>query len=268
MLKIKAENLAVLTRTLGTFEGVVSSLGKAQNLALPPDVKEKALALLADAVAVIGISGLSYSKGFLDLVLSRVRDDQPLDRICRAFESLQEGIRIELEQTYVFSLSANEAAYFAPATPLFGDVVARRFQGAAFEIDEAAKCFALNRYTAAVFHLMRIMEIGVTAARQSLGIPDPIKPAQRNWGFILNKFDEEIKQRNKAVPPRWVAAVDSDFFAEAYVSLDAVRNVWRNATMHVEKVYTEEDAEHVFSAVRAFMRKLASRVDEQGLPLA
>lgn len=38
--------------------------------------------------------------------------------------------------------------------------------------------------------------------------------------------------------------------------------------MHVENKYTADEAEHILMAVHGFMKKLASRMDEQGLPLA
>jgi hypothetical protein len=174
----------------------------------------------------------------------------------------------ELAGEMVLSIPMPKVRFYQPSSPQFGQDVENKFASAAFEIDEASKCFALNRYTACVFHLMRIMEIGIEAARKSLGIPDPIKPAQRNWGAVLKRFKDELEARNAVNPKRWAQHEDADFFADTYVSLDAVRNVWRNATMHVEKTYTEEEAEHIFGAVRGFMRKLASRVDEQGQPLA
>ena len=84
----------------------------------------------------------------------------------------------------------------------------------------------------------------------------------------MMKIKDEVDRRNKVAPPQWAVVGDKDFFAEIYVSLDAVRNVWRNATMHVENKYTLEGAAHVLAAVRGFMRKLASRCDEKGMPLA
>ena len=36
--------------------------------------------------------------------------------------------------------------------------------------------------------------------------------------------------------------------------------------MHVDKKYTEEEAEQIFSVVTSFMKKIASRMDEQGCP--
>jgi hypothetical protein len=38
--------------------------------------------------------------------------------------------------------------------------------------------------------------------------------------------------------------------------------------MRLETKYTPDEAEHIFSAVKGFCKKLASRIDEEGLPLA
>jgi hypothetical protein len=38
--------------------------------------------------------------------------------------------------------------------------------------------------------------------------------------------------------------------------------------MHVENKYTDDEAEDIFRAVRGFMKKLASRMDENGEPKA
>jgi hypothetical protein len=174
----------------------------------------------------------------------------------------------ELSSKVMFSVSVGKAAFFNPSSQPFGAIVSLKFPSIAFEIDEAAKCSALERHTASVFHLMRAMETGLQAARRSIGIPEPLKDAERNWGTILRKFKDEIDKRNRATPQNWAIPENRSFFEEVYVSVDAVRNVWRNATMHVEAKYTPDEAEHVFNSVRGFMSKLASRLDETGVPLA
>ena len=103
------------------------------------------------------------------------------------------------------------------------------------------------------------MEVGIGAIAGGLKIPDPAKPAEKNWSVILRKIREAIVSRQ-----RWRAKSDKEFFEEALAHLDLVRNPWRNATMHVEKTYTEEEAENILYIVRAFMTKLASKIDENG----
>lgn len=191
--------------------------------------------------------------------------EQDLIGLERHLDELRSRIRDEFITRTVLVLPYQEGKRYQMSQELFGIEVINKFPSAAYEIDEAGKCLALGRLTACVFHLMRALEVGIEGTRKCLGIPDPVKDGDRNWGSVLNKFKGEFERRNKA---GWDQQEDKDFFAEIHASLDAVKNVWRNATMHVEKKYTDEEAEHIFNAVRGFMKKLAVRLDEQGQPLA
>lgn len=175
----------------------------------------------------------------------------------------------ELEDTKVIVLDRSEAALFAPPEPIFGAEFAAKFPTeGAFELDEAAKCLAVGRPTAAVFHLMRLMEVGIRAISSCLGIPPPTKPAERNWGVLLEqKIWKDGIQRRWPIPAERLHG-DGQFFEALYASLDAVKHPWRNATMHVEAKYTDDEARHILLAVRGFMKRLASRCDENGEPKA
>ena len=61
-------------------------------------------------------------------------------------------------------------AYYRPAEPLFGAAVEAKFPEMSEDISEAGKCLALNRATASVFHLMRIMEIAVQRFGDKIGV--------------------------------------------------------------------------------------------------
>jgi len=185
-------------------------------------------------------------------------------------DDVEKTLQRELTLPTVLVLEPKEQSYFAPRDPLFGAEFAVKFlsQGA-FELDEAAKCLALSRPTACVFHLMRVMEIGIRAVARCLNIPDPTRPAERNWGSILGEIHKDLNAHGGSAPTKtWTVAGDRELFEGAYASLDAVRVAWRNPTMHVEKKYTEYEAEHVLVAVKGFMMKLASRCDENGDPKA
>jgi hypothetical protein len=184
-----------------------------------------------------------------------------------ACDDILKTLERELSLKIIIALQPQEAEYFAPKTPLFGTDYADKFKDrGAFELDEAAKCLALSRPTAAVFHLMRILEVGINAMAASLGIPDPVKPAERNWAVILRNIKTGIDQKwpNSADQ----MAGDGLLFEALYASLDAVKNPWRNETMHVSGKYTDDEAKHIFIAVGGFMRKLAARMDESGKPSA
>lgn len=176
------------------------------------------------------------------------------------------SLKRELSSVKMFSISKENLKYYFPISPLFGAEFTRGFdEFGAFELDEAAKCLALGRSTAAVFHLMRCMECGLVAISRCLGIPDPIKPIDRTWGKMMDVIWGVITSK-------WDSADrlhgDGELFDDLYASMDAMKNPWRDATMHVQKKYTHEEAEHIFASVRGFMMKLSARCDERGIPLA
>lgn len=184
-------------------------------------------------------------------------------RLC--YERIVDRLEDELALVNLYALDAERAKYFEPKDPLFGKQFQIAFASAAFELDEAGKCLALGRSTACVFHLMRLMEIGLTATALCLSISPPNKAGNRNWGAILRSISDAMNAKSQA--GTWTNN-DKALFAEIYASLEAVRTAWRNATMHVENKYMEDEAEHIFVAVRGFMNKLASRCDETGSPPA
>lgn len=181
----------------------------------------------------------------------------------RSVSELDQRLRDELRSKLVFVIESEKTKYLLPPEQVVGSDISTAIPSSLYELDEAAKCLAFSRPTAAVFHLMRTMEIGIKAIARCLKIPDPTKPAERNWGKILQTINDAVETKST-----WSRPEDKAFFEGVYVTLDAVRNPWRNATMHVETKYTEEEAEYIFTAVRAFMMKIASRLDEQGQPNA
>jgi hypothetical protein len=132
----------------------------------------------------------------------------------------------------------------------FGPEVETQFPASAYDIDEAARCSALRRPTAAVFHCLRIVEQGLHAHARSQGVLDPPTSTGRRWTSIM----ADLRGTER----------DSDLF----VALDAVRRGWRGAMLQVGAKYTEEEAERIMRLVETFMRSLAARCDEAGDPAA
>ena len=190
------------------------------------------------------------------------------ERLSGSAKEIRSRLADELNLRTVLVIETDKQNYFKPSAPLFGSDFAAKFaSNGVYELDEAAKCLALGRSTAGVFHLMRIMEVGIRSLARCLQIPDPVKPADRNWGKILEKiWNDGIEKKWPKAGDRLVG--DGALFEELHASLDAVKNPWRNSTMHVEKKYTDDEAEHIFVSVKGFMKKLASRCDEDGKPCA
>lgn len=199
------------------------------------------------------------------LLESLQREDRP-EHLVVDVDDLRRRLLDQAKLTACLLLSSDERALYEPSTPLFGAAFETKFaSGGAFELDEAAKCLALERGTASVFHLMRLMEIALRAVARCLAIPDPTS-GDRSWGKILPQVRAGINAKWPTVAVR--ATGEGAFFDDLYASLDAVKNPWRNSTMHPANKYTQKEAEHVFAAVRGFVMKLADRCDENGDPKA
>ena len=67
---------------------------------------------------------------------------------------------------------------------------------------------------------------------------------------------------------QWNSMADRKFFDEIYMALIAIKDGCRDDTMHLESDYNQREAEHLFALTKGFMQKVASRLDEDGLPLA
>jgi hypothetical protein len=114
--------------------------------------------------------------------------------------------------------------------------------------------------------MIRSLEAGIAALSRCLGIPDPTKAHERSWFKLLEKIKAEIDKRWPTNSDR--LSGDGSFFDTAYGALSGMQNPYRNASMHLDKIYTPDDARHVFETVRGFMIALANRMDEDGNPRA
>lgn len=209
--------------------------------------------------------GLAFSLKQIDLLVTQLQG-KPGDIVGIWTKDLrpkvvtiQQGIKHELEMHVFLKIRPDLIEYYQRPN-LFGDQVATAFSKVSKEIEEAGKCLALGRNTACVFHLMRVMEAGVRALGQSLGNPSLDPSKNPNWGQILGPCNDELRKAKPKRSPAWQAS--DVFFSEATANLLAVKDAWRNPTMHIERSYDGEEARDVFSSVRAFMRHLATELTE------
>jgi hypothetical protein len=183
-----------------------------------------------------------------------------------SLEKVRSRLVDELRSINFFAIEPSKAHYFKQSEPLMGQEVAAKFASLSYDIEEAGKCMALSRSTAAAFHALRSLEAGIAAMSRCLGIPDPTRGAERNWNSLLEKIKKAIDLKWPKASDRF--AGDGALFEGLYAVLVALQNPYRNATMHFDQKYTEDEAKHVFEMVSGVMRKIASRMDENGLPLA
>jgi HEPN domain-containing protein len=174
--------------------------------------------------------------------------------IHRCTSELHREIQRELSLVLLMEIPKRNVDYYEQAN-LFGEKVSRKFPKTVTDIQEAGRCFAVGRYTACVFHLMRVMEIGVQHLGKKLELT---LTGEKEWQPILNEVNGVIKRMgNPPTPltPRQKARRNK--LAQAAVYLENVKNAWRNDVMHPKATYTDEEAEEVFRTAKAYMQYLA-----------
>jgi hypothetical protein len=162
----------------------------------------------------------------------------------------------EFRTKLMYMIPYSKADYFSDSTKPFPPSIRDNFPSAMYDMDEASKCFALNRHTACVFHLMCVLEVGLGALCKALDLS-----VGKTWNISLDQIEKEIRSRSvKTHGDAWKA--DEPFYAGAATHFRFVKNSWRNYAAHGKEHYDEERARDIFNSVSAFMRHLAGRLHE------
>lgn len=162
---------------------------------------------------------------------------------------LQTTIFDEMSDKLFMYIPADRATHYHHVES-FGKDVNAKFPTIQYDVIEAGNCYATGRSTAVVFHLMRIMEVGVQAFGATLGVK---LADEKNWQNILDEVNKAIK----ALPPKDSKTV---MMSQTSANLYAVKLAWRNEVMHPKDTYTLEEADNLIRVVKIFMQQLAEIV--------
>jgi len=205
------------------------------------------------------VARLCADYGFATLFMETERNRLAIERRCtyRELSAIAENLRNRIQDEYasVLLLWIEEKDYFQK-DDLFGAEVGERFKGASFDIKEAGNCYALSRYTACVFHLMRVAESGLKAIGKRVGFSDD-RPV---WEAVLNYINAEIRRDRDKMSELFKG--DLEFIGGIAAHMHAVNIAWRRRVAHVERTYTQEEAKQIFNATKSLMQHLAKNLSE------
>lgn len=180
--------------------------------------------------------------------------------VANDIENLQHQIHDHLRDHYYYAVTPASAALYSEPAP-FGAEVFERFPSAIQDLQDAGKCLALDQGTATVFHLMRVMEVGLKVLSRELDIP-----YAPSWESHLSQIQTKIGERHASKSRTWKKK--EPIFKEMAGDLTAIKLCWRNPTMHIVRSYEPGEAREIFMAVQRFMQRMASQFKEKGRPIA
>jgi hypothetical protein len=139
---------------------------------------------------------------------------------------------------------------------LFGRDVEKCFSEAKDDIRDAGNCLAAGLHTAAVFHLMRVAEMGLRRfATKWLRAPVINTINFMTWKQILDAIDvklKELKGKSRVLEEK------RKLYAAIALDIQAFRELWRNPVMHCRSRYGESQAINALTHVRRFMETLST----------
>lgn len=263
MLQFSAGNLI---RTLHHLCGLQSSVKYMPNLMLNSRMADNSrndLLISLDIIYKECVSmGLTASAASASQLRESIEKNQHAPTVAGISRHLQGRLEDELKAALFFHLTPDRARMYN-VDEAFGPEVSDAFPSASYDLREAGNCYALSRYTACVFHLMRVLECGLQAVSRATDITDP----RPNWDPVVKRLDKLLKMDTdhlKKNPTDRVAEVhdNRDFYAGVSSHFHAIKLAWRNRVMHIERSYSEEDAKEIMNASKGLMRQLATRLHE------
>ena len=192
---------------------------------------------------------LALSLAWLDEIRNQLpNQDVSYSQLTPMLHELIHRMRDELSSSHFLLVSKGKTEFLNQPAP-FGPTVNVTLPGAREDILEAVKCYALERNTACVFHLMRAVEVGLKALCEHTGESLPENP---NWGQVISMTDKALQISGSArKDPQRVAAS-----AEALAYLRIIKDAWRNPTMHVTRSYDEDQALDILRASQRFLQEI------------
>jgi hypothetical protein len=172
---------------------------------------------------------------------------------------LRETMEDELRGRNLIVVAGDKAEYCENEN-LLGEEVSRSFPSTRYDFREAANCYAVGLNRACVFHLMRVLEVGLRVLAMDVGIPFKTEA----WGRILDRIESaivEIRRSSKREDPRKKRL---HVYSQCVVEFGNFKDAWRNFAVHEtdRHSYDEHYVRSIMEHVKYFMRSLAAEFSE------
>jgi len=209
-----------------------------------------AMKLVPDMERTCQALGMAMTLASLERFKDIMSKDEPaIEAVDKRLRDLMLRMGDEVKEELFLHVPKVMAQHYNQPLRDWEDAIAR-LPKAEMDVREAEQCFALSRPTASVFHLMRIMEIGVQEFGSKLGVSLPM---EKNWQNILDEINKAIK----ALPQTTLVEKRTrDDYAGVAAHLFNVKTAWRNNVMHPKSSYSMDETADLINHVKSFMKYL------------
>lgn len=178
-------------------------------------------------------------------------------RVASEYRVLRETIEFEMKGQLIYRYPSVEGSVLFSWEEDWEPALSG-FPSAKDDILAAIDLWALQHSTAAVFHLMRVLEHGIRALAKDVGKTFDVQ----NWQNILDEIECEIRNQAKALPRGAAKSERLQFLSTAAKEFHFFKDGWRNYVAHNRAVYDQHSAHSVMDHVRSFMNGLSLHLSE------
>lgn len=166
----------------------------------------------------------------------------------------------ELTAHYFLIVDAKRRSLHEQKESLFGEAVEEVFPDVLVDVRAAARCLAYDEWTAAVFHLMRVLEKGLHDLARRLEVPMADHIEYEQWHVVIDQITSTI-ERMKVLPKSPEKSQQMQVLSDAAVQFRLFKEAWRDHVSHSRTNYDEREADRIWAGVRDFMQALAAARD-------
>ncbi len=128
------------------------------------------------------------------------------------------------------------------------------FEDAKYDLIEAGNCFAAERFTACVYHLMRCAEYALVSVAAAANVPEDRRVS---WDRMIQGIQTESNRLGSTTPANWRETQKK--FADFGSWFTFMQKGWRNPASHVPRIYSESTSRGMFGAVHTLFKHMKAQ---------
>jgi hypothetical protein len=259
MLVNYAAFFATSSRSFSGFYSRFQHDPKSDSVASEEEIENLTFALdfAAKTAAALGMTGTEHLADELCRTIKVIRRKHA---IAAKLSSVQSILAKELSERRFLYVPPERASFYNNKN-LCGKIVAEKFPAAEREIVEAGNCYALERPTACVFHLMRVVPYGIWALSKLLKVKYSNNFILLDWNSLIQPIENAVNAMAKL--SRTIKKRDDQrYYSEIVQHLYFCKDAWRNHVSHSNEAYDMAQAESVMDHTSLVMKLVAARVKQ------
>lgn len=185
------------------------------------------------------------------------------EEMANHLDQIRKILEIEFRAEWFYHYPKDKADKALSFPDEWGKII-QAFPSAKYDISQGVDCCACDHNTAAVFHMMRVAEVGLIRLAKELGVrlkkDKPLSHAQ--WGEIVGAIETTATAVLNTAPAGHGKDAAQAFYNGSASHIRALKDKYRNVVMHSRREFNVHEAGDAMFHTRSFMSGLSEKLSE------